>query len=84
MQPHETRPVTRLPARLDVFPVSSPGRRPELMRSYRRSHSGIGLGDYLIAAIAVTEGLALATLKLRHFPMFPDLEAPFELPLRSR
>ncbi len=44
----------------------------ELMRTYRRSHSGIGLGDYLIAATAVTEGLELATLNLRHFPMFAD------------
>lgn len=85
MQPRETRQVTRLLASLDVFPVSVhvAWKASELMRTYRRSHSGIGLGDYLIAATAVTEGLELATLNLRHFPMFADLQAPFELPSTS-
>ncbi|MGH3295037.1 MAG: hypothetical protein ACRDP7_24885 [Trebonia sp.] len=52
-------------------------RPPTLMQEYRRSHSGIGLGDYLIAATALTEGLELATLNIRHFPMLPDLARPF-------
>ena len=43
-------------------------RAATLMREYRRSHSGIGLGDYLIAATALTEGLELATLNVRHYP----------------
>jgi hypothetical protein len=47
------------------------------MREYRRSHSGIGLGDYLIAATALTEGLELATLNVRHYPMFTALKRPF-------
>ena len=48
------------------------------MREYRRSHSGIGLGDYLIAATTLTEGLQeLATLNVRHYPMFPALNRPF-------
>nr|WP_051425979.1 PIN domain-containing protein [Jiangella gansuensis] len=51
-----------------------------LMRRYRRSHSGIGLGDYVIAATAGVRGVPLATLNVRHFPMFDDLAAPFELP----
>jgi len=38
---------------------------------------GIALGDYLIAATALTEGLELATLNLRHYPMFPGLARPF-------
>lgn len=85
MQLRETRQVTRLLASLDVFPVTVhvAWKAAELMRSYRRSHSGIGLGDYLIAATATTEGLQLATLNLRHFPMFAELEAPFELPSTS-
>jgi predicted nucleic acid-binding protein len=37
----------------------------------------IGLGDYLIAATALTEGLELATLNVRHYPMFPGLARPF-------
>ncbi len=49
------------------------------MRRYRRSHGGIGLGDYLIAATADVNGLELATLNTRHFPMFPGLEPPFAL-----
>jgi predicted nucleic acid-binding protein len=32
------------------------------MREYCRSHTGIGLGDYVIAATAPAEGLELATL----------------------
>ena len=31
----------------------------------------------LIAGTALTEGLELATLNLRHYPMFPDLARPF-------
>jgi predicted nucleic acid-binding protein len=49
------------------------------MREYRRSHQGIGLGDCLIAATADVEGLDLATLNARHFPMVKDLEAPFRV-----
>jgi predicted nucleic acid-binding protein len=47
------------------------------MREHRRSNQGIGLGDYLMAATA--EGLDLATLNVRHFPMIKDLQAPFRV-----
>jgi predicted nucleic acid-binding protein len=47
------------------------------MREYRWSRNGIGPGDYLIAATALTEGLELATLNIRHYPMFPELARPF-------
>jgi len=46
-------------------------------RSYRRSHSGIGAVDYLIAATASVLGAGLLTVNVRHFPMFEDLEAPY-------
>jgi hypothetical protein len=46
------------------------------MQEYHRSHSGIGLGDYLTAATALTEGLELATLNVRHYPMSPELGRP--------
>ncbi|MCL2468008.1 MAG: type II toxin-antitoxin system VapC family toxin [Micrococcales bacterium] len=65
-----TEPVTEVVAR----------RAGELMRTYRRSHTGIGLGDYLIAATAQTLGLELATLNVRHFPMFANMTPPFTLP----
>jgi len=48
-----------------------------LMRQFRRSHSGIGLADYLIAATAQVQGLELATLNIRHFPMVEGLSPPF-------
>lgn len=49
------------------------------MRAHRRSNAGIGLGDYLIAAMAEVEGLDLATLNVRHFSMIEDLRTPFQL-----
>jgi predicted nucleic acid-binding protein len=52
-------------------------RAGEMMRRYRCSHTGIGLGDYLVAATADVKGLQLATLNVRHFPMFKDLRPPF-------
>jgi predicted nucleic acid-binding protein len=52
-------------------------RASTLLRQYRRSHSGIGLGDCLIAATALTEGLELASLNARRYPMFEGLARPF-------
>ena len=65
----ETQPVTELIAR----------DAAALMRRYRRSHASIGVADYLIAATVLARGYELATLNVRHFPMFPDLQAPFQL-----
>ena len=54
-------------------------RRPgDVRRQYRRGHSCIGLGDYLIAATAEVKGYRPATLNVRHFPMFTDLRPPFQ------
>jgi predicted nucleic acid-binding protein len=46
------------------------------MQRFRKSHA-LDLADALIAATAAHHGLALATLNLKHFPMFPHLEAPY-------
>ncbi len=77
----ERREVNRLLASMRRFPVTEQvaWRAANFMRTYRRSHQGIGLGDYLIAGTADVEGLELATLNMRHFPMFPDLQKPFDL-----
>lgn len=82
MRSGERREVWALLAALHKVPVSEmiARRAGDLMRDFRRSHSGIGLADYLIAATAEIEGAQLATLNTRHFPMFPALEAPFRLP----
>ena len=82
MRSAERREAVRLLSSLDVFAVSRQAgwHAAQFMRRYRRSHTGIGLGDYLIAATVATEGLQLATLNTKHFPMLDDLELPFALP----
>lgn len=79
MRPPERREVMRLLGSMQRFEVTEQvaWRAATLMQEYRRSHSGIGFGDYLIAATALTEGLELATLNVRHYPMFPELAPPF-------
>ena len=47
-----------------------------LLRHYGASHA-IDVPDALIAATAETRGLALATLNIKHFPMFPRLKRPY-------
>jgi predicted nucleic acid-binding protein len=79
MRSPERREVIRLLGSMQRFEVTEQvaWRAATLMREYRRSNSGIGLGDYLIAATALTEGLELATLNVRHYPMLPALNRPF-------
>jgi hypothetical protein len=82
MRSAERGAVRRLLDSLLIHDVDEPTARRagSFMRSYRRSHSGIGLGDYLIAATAIERDLDLATLNTRHFPMLPDVTQPFVLP----
>jgi len=49
----------------------------EYARSYRRSHSGIGVVDYLLAGTVAAVGADLVTINVRHFPMFDDLRPPY-------
>ncbi|HME49026.1 type II toxin-antitoxin system VapC family toxin [Mycobacterium sp.] len=79
MRTAERREVWRLLAAFRVEPATEviARRAGEMMRRYRRSHTGIGLGDYLIAATADVKGLPLATLNVRHFPMFKNLRPPY-------
>ena len=62
-------PVTEVVAR----------RAGEFRREYRASHASISTADYLIAATADVVGASLATLNVRHFPMFEGLRAPFRV-----
>jgi len=50
----------------------------ELGRSLRRSHTGIGVADLIIAATAEQVGLPLATTNIRHFPMVKGIRAPYD------
>jgi predicted nucleic acid-binding protein len=52
-------------------------RAGQLAQAWRRSHKGIELADYAIAATARVLGAELWTTNVRHFPMFPDLEPPY-------
>ena len=52
-------------------------RAGEHLRRYRRSHSGIDLVDYVIAATAEAYDVPLMTINVRHFPMFKDLKPAF-------
>lgn len=42
-----------------------------------RKHPGVVVTDYLVAAAAQRLETRPCTMNLRHFPMFPDLEAPY-------
>lgn len=53
-------------------------RAGELGRRYRRSHQGLSSIDLVIAATAQELGFPLATMNLKHFPMFKDLRRPYE------
>ncbi len=49
----------------------------ELARRYRRSHPGVELPDYLIAAGAELLGASLLTLNVRRFPSIPSLQPAY-------
>lgn len=52
-------------------------RAGEHLRRFRRSHTGIDLVDYVIAATAEAYDVPLLTLNTRHFPMFKGLKPAF-------
>lgn len=79
MLPREEPALRALLDRLPAVPVDE--RIADLAggysNQYRRSHSGIDLPDYLIAATAVVLDAELWTLNVRDFPMFPGLTRPY-------
>ncbi|MQA13154.1 MAG: PIN domain-containing protein [Pseudonocardiaceae bacterium] len=81
MRAPERREAARLLGSLRPLPVTDmiAHRAGELRRRYRRSHAASGVVDYLIAATAQVHGLELATLNVKHFPMFAELLAPFRV-----
>ena len=48
-----------------------------LKREYGKTHSS-GIAECLIAATAMTQGMKLATLNLKHFPMIDTVFAPYK------
>lgn len=79
MRSTERREVAALLASLRPLPVTNAiaYRAGELRRQYRRSHHSIGLVDHLVASTVELHGAELATLNVRHFPMFQGLRPPF-------
>ena len=52
-------------------------RAGALASRFLRSHPGIELVDYVIAATAERLGAELLTRNRKHFPMFPELRDPY-------
>ena len=79
MRSAERAPVERLFGVLQMEPVSDAvaRRAGELLRAHRRSHPGIEIVDYVIAATAEVRGAELMTLNVKHFPMFLGLRPAF-------
>jgi predicted nucleic acid-binding protein len=75
----ERKAADRLFALIAWVPVSEAIARSagELGRRWRRSHPGIGVADLAIAATAAHIDATLATLNLKHFPMFEGLRTPY-------
>ena len=79
MRSPERADVARLFAVLQLAPVSDAiaARAGEHLRKHRRSHQGIDLVDYVIAATAEAHQAQLLTLDVKHFPMFKGLKPPW-------
>lgn len=79
MRSSERAQVAGLFSVLTLLPVTDliAGRAGEHLRRFRRSHAGIDLVDYLVAATAELHGARLATLNVRHFPMLKGLRPPW-------
>lgn len=79
MRRSERRRTDALVAALRWLPVDAAvaDEADALARRYGPSHSGIDAVDYCVAASARVHDLELWTLNVRHFPMFPKLEAPW-------
>jgi len=79
MRSHERRAVRTLVDRLGWVDVTDPIAEDAgaLARRYARSHPGIGVVDFVIAATARELGATLWTHNIRHFPMFRGLKAPY-------
>lgn len=79
MRTREQTAVARLFGIVTLVPVSDAIARlaGEHLRRFRRSHGGIDVVDYVIAATAGLHEADLATLNVRHFPMIKGLRPPW-------
>ena len=79
MQTRERRATERLFGTLAWITIDEAIARHagELGRTWRGSHQGIATADLIIAATAELHGRELATLNVKHFPMFAGLAPPY-------
>jgi predicted nucleic acid-binding protein len=79
LRSEERRGAERLFALITWVPVDAEvaRRAGDLGRHWRRSHPGIGVPDLAIAATVELLEAQLATINLKHFPMFEGLRAPY-------
>lgn len=79
VRPDETEATRRLLDRLDWIDVDDEvaEQAGALAARYVRSHPGIEVVDYVIAASAQRLDAELWTTNVRHFPMFEDLASPY-------
>jgi len=78
MRSHERRVTERfLATRWAVVDEKTSQLAGELGRRFRRNHGGIAVADLVIAATAALLDIPLATLNVRHFPMFEGLEPAY-------
>jgi predicted nucleic acid-binding protein len=75
----DRRLAERLLGTFGWLPLDEPiaRRAGDLGRRWTASHRGLATADLVIAATALEHGLTLATLNIRHFPMFEALEPPY-------
>lgn len=80
LRSEERMAAAELSAAIEWVPVVEPISvlAGELGCRWRPSHSGIGVADLVIAATAELTNSTLATLNIRHFPMFEGLRPPYE------
>jgi len=79
LRSEESRVAAALFSLIDWIPLTEAiaRRAGALGRTWRRSHSGIGIADLAIAATAEHLSAGVATRNLKHFPMFPALRPPY-------
>ncbi|HVQ91076.1 MAG TPA: type II toxin-antitoxin system VapC family toxin [Mycobacteriales bacterium] len=79
MRSHERRMIRALFASIHWVEVDNATAElaGELARLYRRSHPGVEIPDFIIAATAMRLDGELWTNNIKHFPMFEDLVSPY-------
>ena len=79
MRSHERRMTERFLATIRWVAVDEEvsALAGELGRRFRRTHGALGVADLVIAATAQRLRFPLATLNIRHFPIFPGLEPAY-------